>query len=104
MLGFPTQGPSRKPTFGPRLTQLEERDVPALFGVGDTYTVEAGQVLSVPPNGVLANDFSDTTPGGVISVLNPQLTPPPLYVGSQQPLPANSLKLNADGSFTFIAP
>jgi len=106
MLGFPLQHPARRSgTLVPKLEQLEGREVPALFAIGDIYDVAAGSVLTIPaPSGVLANDFSDTFPG---SVLAAQLVQGAKYVGGAPPvppLPAPNLFLNPDGSFTFIAP
>jgi len=52
-------------------------------------------------NGVLVNDFSDTSPG---SVLTASLSVRAKYQNSNVPLPAGSLIFNPNGSFTFIAP
>ena len=106
MLGIPLQNPARRSgTLVPKLEQLEGREVPALFAIGDIYDVAAGSVLTIPaPQGVLANDFSDTVPG---SVLAAQQVQGAKYVGGVAPvppLPAPNLFLNPDGSFTFIAP
>lgn len=108
MFGFRSQSKDAAPRFGPRIEQLEDRTVPTLFAIADFYTVPNSQVLTIPANqGVLANDFSDTFPG---SVLTAQLASGAKYVAGPgtpiptPPLPAGSLQLNPDGSFTFIAP
>ena len=100
---------ARRPTITPRVEILESREVPTVFAVADTYTVTAGQVLTVPPNlGVLANDFSDTNPGATLTVTG---NTAPVYANSSQPLPLGSLiggltlnKIAPNGSFTFVAP
>ncbi len=116
MFGFPRIAPptptaARKPALG--VERLEERDVPTTFAVADTYNVEVGRVLTVPVNtGVLANDFNDVQPGAILTA---QLNFGPFYVdangGTVQPngvpfppLPAGSLTLTPNGSFTFLAP
>lgn len=131
MLGFPKKHFHHSRTPQPRrilghLEQLESREVPALIAVTDNYVATPGQVLSVPASGgiapspirggVLANDFSDAFPGSVMTATLkglPQYVPPAGFVppigtpaGSTglPPLPANSLFLNPDGSFTFLAP
>src|SRR5262245_24512086 len=108
MFGFPSRSKDPTPRFGPRIEQPEGRDVPAVFAIADFYSVPTSQVLTVPANqGVLSNDFSDTFPG---SVMTAQLASTAKYVPGQgtpiptPPLPAGSLQLNPDGSFTFIAP
>src|SRR5688572_8149231 len=101
MLGFPTNDPARRPA-ALNMEQLEAREVPAIIANGDIYDVAAGSVLTVPATqGVLANDFSDTFPGQVLSA---QVNVGAKYVGSNIPLPQPNLFLNPDGSFTFIAP
>lgn len=120
MLGIPRDTTTRRPatTLG-QVDPLEDRVVPALFANSDLYSVDLGRVLTVPASagvntnsegGVLANDFSDTFPG---QVLTATLVGLPRYVGSNIPLPGTgqvngvlttSLFLNPDGSFTFVAP
>ncbi|HET6576278.1 MAG TPA: hypothetical protein VFG68_21935 [Fimbriiglobus sp.] len=110
MFGFPSRSNDPAPRFGPRIEQLEDRTVPALFAIGDTYSTPVSQVLTVPANqGVLSNDFSDTFPGSVMTAqllsTAKYVSGPTTPVGQQlPPLPAGSLLLNPDGSFTFIAP
>lgn len=86
----------------PALEALDERVVPAVIAVDDSYSVARGAVLTVDAKiGVLSNDFSTTDPGAVFSAAQFGAV---RYVGSTQPLPANTLSLNPNGSFTFIAP
>ena len=81
-----------------------------MIAAQDQYTVAAGRVLTVDANtGVLANDRSTTNFGAVLTASQ---------VGAVQflttangntttvtrPVPANTLTLNPNGSFTFIAP
>jgi len=103
MLGYPkSPADTARRTQGPRLEQLEAREVPALFATGDVYTTPIAQVLATTATqGVLANDFSDQFPGQVMSA---QLVGLPTYVGNIQPLPNRSLAINPDGSFTFLTP
>jgi len=103
MFGYPksTPAPARRAT-GPRLEQLEVRDVPAIIATGDVFTTPLATVLATTATqGVLANDFSTAFPGQVLSA---QLVGLPTYVGSLQPLPNKSLNLNPDGSFSFLTP
>jgi hypothetical protein len=110
MFGFPSRSkdPVRRPAF--RVEQLEDRTVPTLFAIGDTYSVAAGAVLTIPSTqGVSANDFSDTFPGDVLTVNTQPFTAPRYVPGlgtpiPTPPLPQPNLFLNEDGSFTFIAP
>jgi hypothetical protein len=113
MFGFNRQDDeitsARRPTVTPRIEVLESREVPAIIANADTYTVSAGQVLTVPANiGVLANDFIDNNPGATLTVIG---NTAPAYANSNQPLPLGSLvggftlnKIAPDGSFRFIAP
>jgi len=113
MFGFNRQddetAPARGPAITPRLEILEAREVPAIIANADTYTVQAGQVLTVPANiGVLANDFIDNNPGATLTVIG---NTAPQYANSKQPLPLGSLiggftlnKISPDGSFRFVAP
>ena len=111
MFGFPRDPDARRPVapLG-RVEPLEDRITPVINLNADVYSAALGQVLTVPATkGVLANDFSDVSPGQVLSAA---LVTPPRYVGSNIPLPGTpglgktttSLFLNPDGSFTFIAP
>jgi hypothetical protein len=110
MFGFlsRSKNPARRPAF--RVEQLEDRAVPALFAIGDTYAVAAGAVLTVPaPQGLTSNDFSDTFPGQVLTVNTAPFTAPRYFDPANPnqifpPLPQPNLFLNEDGSFTFIAP
>ena len=106
MFGFPRHNKNtdsaRRPQAMPRLEKLEERDVPATIAVADTYSTGLGRVLTVPvTEGLLANDFSTTLPGAVLTA---QLVAGPTYQNSLTPLPAGSLIVNPNGTFTFIAP
>jgi hypothetical protein len=110
MFGFLSRpkNPARRPAF--RVEQLEDRAVPAIIATGDTYSVAAGAVLTVPaPQGLSSNDFSDTFPGQVLTVNTAPFTAPRYVPGPgtpipPPPLPQPNLFLNEDGSFTFIAP
>src|SRR5688572_16286449 len=110
MFGFPSRSkdPARRPAF--RVEQLEDRAVPALFAIGDTYSVASGAVLTIAaPQGLSANDFSDTFPGQVLTVNTQPFTAPRYVPGvgtpiPTPPLPQPNLFLNEDGSFIFIAP
>jgi len=85
-----------------KLESLESREVPAIIANPDAYDSRASQVLTVlVPEGVLANDFSDTNPG---SVLFANIKANPIYANSPVPLPRGSLIFNPNGSFTFITP
>ena len=107
MLGFTR--PSRpqitvtKPRqLGGPIERLDDRITPAIVANSDFYQASAGRVLSVAvPNGVLANDFSNTSPG---SVLTATLSVRAKFQNSGIPLPSNSLLFSANGSFTFITP
>ena len=94
---------SPAPAFAPRVEALEARETPAVVANPDNYQVGAGQVLTVPVNqGVLINDFNDTNPGAILSS---SLVVGAKYTGAgAPPLPAGSLNLSQNGSFTFIAP
>ena len=92
---------------------LEDRITPATTAISDNYQVPLGQVLNVPfSQGLLSNDFNTTNPGSVLSaaVLGlPTFVPITPVVGQAldgpvAPLPAGSLRVNPDGSFTFLAP
>ena len=112
---------SPRPT-APRLglESLEARDVPATFGVADAYNATANTLLQVPfTTGVLANDFSDTNPGNVLSARRVGL-PQFVTIGANNvtgtinpnsgqgfpfpPLLQGSLTLNSDGSFSLRVP
>lgn len=104
MLGFtrPTNRPARRTAATLTLENLESREVPAIIANNDVYDSRASQVLTVlVPEGVLANDFSDTNPG---SVLTANIKANPVYANSNVPLPRGSLIFNPNGSFTFITP
>ncbi len=106
MFGFPRHNTNtdaaQRPQAMLRLEKLEERDVPATIAVADTYSTGLGRVLTVDvTTGLLANDFSTTLPGAVLTA---QLVAGPTYQNSLTPLPAGSLRVNPNGSFTFIAP
>ncbi len=106
------QATSRKPnTFGLYIESLDERIVPAVIGVNDTYTVEAGRVVVVNASspdpitgaiGVLANDFSDSNFQAVL--VASQLSPAKSSIQPAPAIPGNSLSFNSNGSFTFVAP
>ena len=106
MSGFPrfSNSSNDRPAPSPlgRVEELEDRITPVLNAVADTYSAALGQVITVPATqGVLSNDFSTDFPGRVLTAT---LETPPRFVGTNVPVPPNSLFLNADGSFTFIAP
>ena len=83
MFGSRMNKPSRNNPFriAPRLESLDHRDVPTVIAAPDTYTVAAGQTLTVSvQKGVLSNDFSSTNPGAIIVAdlkVGPTLTTPP---------------------------
>lgn len=83
--------------------QLDDRITPVVSAVNDVYTVQAGTVLTVNAvEGVLANDASVTNPGNQLFAF---LKAGPVYTNpAGAALPAKTLNLNANGSFTFIAP
>jgi hypothetical protein len=86
----------------PRLEPLDSRDVPTVIAVNDLYSAHLGQVLTVSAKtGVLANDFSQTNPGAVLVA---DLKTAPQITGLGPALPANTLTLNANGSFTLLVP
>ena len=98
-----------------RLEGLEARDVPTVIANADQYQAVAGQVLTVSVGqGVLNNDFSDAFVNGTSPQLSASLTStvryvqPPGTTAILPPLPSfggqNSVVLNGDGSFRFIAP
>ena len=116
MFGFtrPPRPPEPTPKImapkavGGPLECLDDRIVPAVIANADFYQATAGRVLTVAvANGVLANDFSDTAPG---SVLSASVTVQAKYVNGAAvlpiPLPSGSLifATNSNGSFTFITP
>ncbi len=103
-LSWPKASSAARPGMraAPQLQELDARDVPAVIAVEDSYGVGIGRVLTVPvTQGVLQNDFSTTDFGAVLSATQVGKVQ---FVGSPRPLPANSLTLNPNGSFTFIAP
>ena len=102
-----------------KLEALEARDVPAVFGVADSYDAQNSTLFQVDRvTGVLANDFSDSNPGNVLAARRvglPQfvtvsvagITSPINPNGGGRPFPPllnNSLQLNADGSFSLQIP
>lgn len=99
----------RTNTGGPRglgrrlaLEALDERAVPAVIAVDDTYTVARGAVLTVDAQtGVLTNDFSNSDPGATLAAAQLGAV---RFVGSNQAVPAGTLNLFANGGFQFIAP
>lgn len=103
-LSWPKESPAARPGLraGLSLQEMEDRAVPAVIAVNDSYNVSSGRVLTVPvTEGVLQNDFSTTDFGAVLTTAQIGKVQ---FVGSARPLPANSLTLNPNGSFTFIAP
>lgn len=99
--------PRSNTRFTPKLEALDQRDVPAVITVSDTYSVAAGTLITVDAkNGVLSNDFSSIDFGAVLSAS--QLGPVQAFRSDGTPtnkaLPPNTLTLNPNGSFTFIAP
>jgi hypothetical protein len=101
--------------FAPDLTELDERDVPAVIALPDYYKAVAGQVLEVPASrGLLANDFSNLSAEAVLTArLDTVLdTPAVSYFDFEgpvarilaNPLPANTLTVNPDGSFRLVVP
>ena len=112
MFGFswPTTAPrSPRPAarVKPGLNELEAREVPAVAVLNEIYSAPVGGVLTVPKErGLLANDFSTTDAGAVLTVVDfgeLRLTDNQGNLFAQ-PFPANSLTVNPDGSFTFIFP
>ncbi|OWK43144.1 Ig-like domain-containing protein [Fimbriiglobus ruber] len=108
MFGFPKRKTPRQPQPGyrPQLEHLETRETPALVATGDTYSAPIGQVLTVSSTqGVLANDYSTTFPG---TVLTASLTTAITYVnpgaGTLPAPPTGTLTLSPDGSFTLVVP
>ena len=99
--------PTARPSAAPGLLELEDRAVPAVVAISDFYRVSPGEVLRIPASrGVLANDFSDTNFGAVLTA---SLVGTPTIIDRNvntiaQALPPNLLTLNPDGSFTFLAP
>jgi hypothetical protein len=83
---------------------LDQRDVPAVIATPESYSVAAGQTITIPFNkGVLANDFSNSNPTAILTssvVQGPQVK----NQATSPALPANTLTLNSNGSFTFTAP
>lgn len=95
------------PRVKPSVHELENREVPAVVAVSDFYSAPVGGVLTVPKErGLLANDFSTTDVGAVLTVVD---VGEPRIVDNQNnllaiPIPPNSLNVNPDGSFTFVFP
>jgi hypothetical protein len=113
MFGTPLQ-PARSRGRGLAVEQFEDRITPVVRALPDTYTVAAGQVLTVSAaNGLLANDFDDAdtpvaltaTRAGTLRYVNElgtNLSPSGnVFPGVGT---AATLTLNLDGSFTFRAP
>jgi hypothetical protein len=101
--------------FAPDLFELDDRDVPTVVALPDYYKANAGQVLNIPATrGVLANDFSDISAEAVLRAdLQTFFNAPAVsyfdFAGPTanvlaNPLPANTLTLNPDGSFRLIVP
>lgn len=88
-----------------KLEQLEVREVPAVIALADTYTVQAGQVLTIAaiPNGVLANDFSNSNPNAILAATVTQGAKYENQANSPA-LPAGTLTFSPNGGFTLIAP
>ncbi len=107
MLGFtrpprPQEEARKARLVGGPIDRLDDRIVPAIIANADFYEASAGRVLTVSVNnGVLVNDFSDTSPG---SVLTSSLSVRAKYANTGIPLPTGSLIFNPNGSFTFITP
>ena len=107
MLGFirpprPQDEARKARLVGGPIDRLDDRIVPAIIANADFYEASAGRVLTVSVNnGVLVNDFSDTSPG---SVLTSSLSVRAKYANTGIPLPTGSLIFNPNGSFTFITP
>ena len=71
--------------------RLEDRTLlTAPYSANDSYSVAAGGVLTVPPNGVLANDFD--MDGNTLTAQ--------LYM----PAPMGTVTLSSNGSFVYTAP
>jgi len=100
-------------TIGLGFDTLESREVPAVISAPDQYQVQAGQVLTISafvPDvntgkiGVLSNDFSTTNPNAILTAVRQSAA-----ISSNNGLPApalptNSLRFDANGGFTFVAP
>ncbi len=111
MFGFTSQSQRRndtRPTPVPRLELLglESRDNPVPIATPDFYTVAAGSVLTVSArDGLLANDFSTDNPNAILTASRKTaVVSNPPNGGNVPALPANTLTLQPNGSFTFIAP
>lgn len=94
-----------KKSIGLKLEALDARDVPAVIAQANDYSVQAGSVLSVPaiPNGVLADDFSNTNPNAILAATITQGAKYSNQANSPA-LPAGTLSFQPNGGFTIIAP
>ena len=101
--------------FTPDLDELDPRDVPTVIALPDYYQADAGTVLEVPvTRGLLANDFSDINAAAVLTstVTQSLVVPTVRYFDYAlptanlllNPLPANTLTVNPDGSFRLVIP
>ncbi len=92
----------------PQVESLELRQNPVIIANPDVYDTVAGSVLAVPAkNGVLANDFTTSFPGNVLTaVLATGLQPVAkgLPNGTFQNIFGATLDLNPDGSFILTTP
>ncbi|CAN5269224.1 hypothetical protein BH11PLA2_BH11PLA2_12380 [soil metagenome] len=104
MFGFKKTNRKTQPV-GLKLESLEMRDVPAVIAAQDSFQVQAGSVLTVAaiPNGVLANDFSNTNPNAILAA---SITQGAQYTNqaTSPALPAGTLTFAPNGGFTLIAP
>lgn len=96
-----------------RLERLEDRDVPAVIALPNEYRLDQGQSITIPANrGLLSNDFSDTNFGAILSAslvgqvnyfdFDPDNDGTANLLAN--PVPANTVTVNPDGSITFVIP
>lgn len=95
--------------FRPKMERLEEREVPAAFGLFDFYNVRAGQILDqTQPNafgvaGVLRNDIDTTNFPFSGRGLRAVLVSPPVDFFTGLPA-AGNFTLASNGGFRLLGP